>query len=148
PAAFVAFLQNHDQIGNRAFGDRIASLASEAAIRAAASVFLLSPQVPMLFMGEEWGTRTPFLFFCDFHAELGEAVRTGRREEFARFPEFQDADQRARIPDPQAVETFTASKLRWDEMELSTNRAWLEWYRAILKCRRESIVPLLSRIDS
>src|SRR5207237_260261 len=77
--AFVAFLQNHDQIGNRPFGDRIAALAPEPLVHAAAAIVLLSPQLPLLFMGEEWGSLRPFLFFCDFAPPLGEAVRQGRR---------------------------------------------------------------------
>ncbi len=89
PTAFVSFMQNHDQIGNRAFGDRIEAIAPKEAVRAIAAVYLLLPQTPMLFMGEEWGTKRPFPFFCDFPGELGELVRKGRREEFAGFPDFQ-----------------------------------------------------------
>jgi malto-oligosyltrehalose trehalohydrolase len=146
PAAFIAFLQNHDQIGNRAFGDRIAPTASLKALRAAAAVYLLLPQIPMLFMGEEWGASSPFPFFCDFGPDLAEAVRKGRREEFARFPEFQDPAQRERIPDPQADETFASSKLVWSEIDEPEHQACLEWYRRILSRRRESIVPLIDRI--
>jgi malto-oligosyltrehalose trehalohydrolase len=145
PSAFIAFLQNHDQIGNRALGDRIRA-ESPAALRAAAAVYLLLPQVPMLFMGEEWGATSPFPFFCDFGPELAEAVRQGRREEFARFPEFQDPTQRESIPDPQAEETFASSKLIWDEISRPEHREWLDWYQRILARRRESIVPLSGRI--
>ena len=145
-AAFIAFLQNHDQIGNRAFGDRIGALASPEAVRAATAVYLLAPQIPMLFMGEEWGARSPFPFFSDFGPELAEAVRKGRREEFARFPEFQDAAQRERIPDPQAPETFASAKLAWEEAARPEGRALLDWYRRILARRRESIIPLIDRI--
>ena len=88
--AFVSFLQNHDQVGNRAFGDRLTSLAPVSAVRAAASVYLLLPQIPMIFMGEEFGADQPFPYFCDFEPELAAAVRNGRREEFAKFPEFQN----------------------------------------------------------
>jgi malto-oligosyltrehalose trehalohydrolase len=147
PAAFIPFLQNHDQIGNRAFGDRIGALATRDALRAAAAVYLLLPQVPMLFMGEEWCASTPFPFFCDFGPELAEAVRKGRREEFARFPEFQDPAQRERIPDPQAEETFLSGKLRWDEPDEPYHRDWLDWYRKILSRRRELITPLIDRIE-
>jgi malto-oligosyltrehalose trehalohydrolase len=143
PTAFVAFIQNHDQIGNRALGDRIASIAPPQAVRAVASVYLLLPQVPMLFMGEEWGTTRPFPFFCDFHGELAEAVRKGRRAEFSRFPEFQSTEKQAAIPDPQAPETFLSAKLDWDELALAHHAAWLDWYRRILTVRRQSIVPLL-----
>ena len=105
PEAFVAFIQNHDQIGNRAFGERINAIAPPEAVRAVSSVYMLLPQIPMLFMGEEWAASTPFPFFCDFGGDLAEAVRTGRREEFARFPEFQDPEKRERIPDPEAEST-------------------------------------------
>lgn len=144
-SAFIAFLQNHDQIGNRAFGDRIRTDAP-AALRAAAAAYLLLPQIPMLFMGEEWGATSPFPFFCDFGPDLAEAVRKGRREEFASFPEFQDPARRERIPDPQAEETFESSKLVWDEISQPEHREWLDWYRQILARRREAIVPLIERI--
>jgi malto-oligosyltrehalose trehalohydrolase len=146
PAAFVAFLQNHDQVGNRAFGDRIGATVPQDALRAAAAVYLLLPQVPMLFMGEEWNASSPFPFFCDFEPELAEAVRKGRREEFSKFPEFRDPQQRDRIPDPQAEETFSSASLRWREVADPSHRESLEWYRRILARRRESIWPLLARI--
>jgi len=146
PAAFVAFLQNHDQIGNRAFGERISVLAPPEAVRAAAAVYSLLPQIPMLFMGEEWNATEPFPFFCDFGADLAEAVRKGRREEFARFPEFQDPKQREKIPDPQAEETFQSAKLRWDRAREPDRAAWREWRRNILAARREHIIPLIRKI--
>src|SRR5690606_7362847 len=90
PTSFVLFLQNHDQTGNRAFGDRLVTLADADALRAATAVLLLSPMVPLLFMGEEWGSRQPFLFFTSHHGELADAVREGRRSEFAEFSEFAD----------------------------------------------------------
>jgi 1,4-alpha-glucan branching enzyme len=148
PTAFVAFMQNHDQIGNRAFGDRISAIAPCEAVHAIAAAYLLLPQIPMLFMGEEWGTRRPFRFFCDFRGELGELVRKGRREEFAALPEFQDPDQQERIPDPGADETFHASKLAWDELDQPEYSAWLEWYKRILQVRREQILPLIGRIGA
>ena len=146
PTAFVAFLQNHDQIGNRAFGDRVVTESSRESLRAAAAVYLLLPQIPMLFMGEEWNTSRPFPFFCDFGCDLADAVRNGRRREFARFPEFQDPAQQERIPDPQAKATFEAGKLRWEELSEPEHADWLAWYRRILVVRRERIVPLLSKI--
>jgi malto-oligosyltrehalose trehalohydrolase len=148
PNDFIAFLQNHDQIGNRAFGERIGALASAGAVRAAAAVYLLLPQIPMLFMGEEWNAGSPFPFFCDFGEELAGKVRDGRREEFARFPEFQDPARRARIPDPQADQTFASAKLDWEEPRRPEHREWLSWYRRILACRRDRILPLLDRISS
>ena len=148
PGAFVAFIQNHDQIGNRAFGERIGAIAPPQVVRAITAVYLLLPQVPMLFMGEEWNTAQPFLFFCDFHGELAEAVRKGRREEFAKFPEFQDEKLRARIPDPQAQTTFEASKLDWSALDQEPHTQWLAWHKQLLTVRRERIVPLLPRITS
>ncbi len=112
PDAFVSFIQNHDQIGNRAFGERLNVLAPPEVMRALASVYLLAPQIPMLFMGEEWGATSPFLFFCDFSGELAEAVRKGRREEFSRFPEFADPERVAKIPDPCAESTFPRLQAR------------------------------------
>ncbi|MGH7403666.1 MAG: malto-oligosyltrehalose trehalohydrolase, partial [Candidatus Rokuibacteriota bacterium] len=113
PTAFVGFLQNHDQIGNRALGERITALAGPAAVRAATVVLLLSPAPPLLFMGQEWAAPEPFLFFSDLGPDLGPRVAEGRRREFARFPEFASAEARARIPDPQAEATFTRSVLDW-----------------------------------
>ena len=143
PSAFVSFIQNHDQIGNRAFGERLNSLVSLEAIRALASVYLLAPQIPMLFMGEEWGETRPFLFFCDFKGKLAEAVRKGRREEFSRFPEFADPDRAAKIPNPLAEETFLASKLDWSRIDA----AHLAFYRELLETRREYVRPLLPSIQ-
>ena len=142
PAAFVSFIQNHDQIGNRAFGERLNVLAPPEAIRALASVYLLAPQTPMLFMGEEWGATEPFLFFCDYKGELAEAVRKGRREEFSRFPEFADPERVAEIPDPCAEATFLASKLDWNRVDTDH----LAYYRDLLKARREHVRPLLPYI--
>jgi malto-oligosyltrehalose trehalohydrolase len=143
PTAFVSFIQNHDQIGNRAFGDRISASTPTEALRAVAAIYLLAPQIPMLFMGEEWAAAQPFPFFCDFAAELGDAVRKGRREEFARFPEFRDPGARARIPDPTAEKTFRSAKLVWDDLAREPHRGWLAWYRRILSVRRSEIVPRL-----
>jgi maltooligosyltrehalose trehalohydrolase len=142
PTAFVSFLQNHDQIGNRAFGERLNVLAPPEAMRALVSVYLLAPQIPMLFMGEEWGATQPFLFFCDFDGELAEAVRNGRREEFSRFPEFADPERVAKIPDPLAESTFLASKLDWSRVD----EKHLAYYRELLKARRDHIWPLLPSI--
>ena len=96
--AFVDFLQNHDQVGNRAFGERIGALAPEPGVRAATAVLLLAPAIPLLFMGEEWSASTPFLFFSDFGAELGATVTAGRRREFAGWPGFEDDASTQRIP--------------------------------------------------
>lgn len=147
PDAFIAFIQNHDQIGNRAFGERINLIAPEPAVRALAATYLLMPQVPMLFMGEEWCTMTPFPYFCDFEGDLADKVREGRRNEFAAFPEFQDPANRDRIPDPQAEQTFRSAKLKWDELSQPGHSEWLGWYRELLRVRRERILPLLEQMQ-
>ena len=144
--AFVSFLQNHDQIGNRAFGERLDRLAPAAHLDAAYACLLLSPHVPMLFMGEEFAASTPFLYFCDFEGELAEAVTNGRRKEFARFSAFADEASRARIPDPSAVSTFLASKLDWSERSDGEHGHRLAWIRQLLTLRRERLVPLLGGV--
>ncbi len=146
PCAFVAFIQNHDQVGNRAFGERLSTLAAPAALRAVTALYLLLPQVPMLFMGEEWQSERPFLFFCDFGAEFAAAVYDGRRQEFARFAAFRDAATRARIPDPQAERTFLDSKLDWERLAEAAPARALRWYRDLLAVRRRHIVPLLRQL--
>jgi malto-oligosyltrehalose trehalohydrolase len=138
PTAFVNFLQNHDQIGNRAFGDRLTTLADPAALKAAVALLLLSPQIPMIFMGEEWGSRAPFLFFTDHGPELAKAVREGRRREFAAFA---DAAHGRDIPDPNALSSFTDSDPVRDAPERD---AWLSLYRDLLALRRAHVVPGLS----
>ncbi len=142
PGAFVAFAQNHDQIGNRAFGDRLTASVAPARLRAVAATVLLLPQVPMLFMGEEWGAKTPFPFFCDFAGDLADAVRQGRRDEFKRFPQFQDPAQRDRIPDPLADATFLSAKLRWDEIDEGTLARTTE----LLTLRRRFVEPLIPHL--
>ena len=146
PAAFVAFIQNHDQIGNRALGERIGALADDERVRAIAAVYLLLPQTPMLFMGEEWNASAPFAFFCDFPGELGSAVRKGRRAEFAAFPEFRDPAKRDAIPDPVDEDTFRSAKLDWDERAREPHASRIDWYRRILGVRAAEIAPRLDRI--
>ena len=146
PDAFVAFIQNHDQIGNRAFGDRLTAFAPPEAVRAVSALYLLLPQVPMLFMGEEWGSAKPFPFFCDFEGELADAVRKGRREEFARFPEFRDEAMRAKIPDPLAEATFRSAVLDWEAIGSEPHRSELARYSRILALRHARIAPLVARI--
>jgi malto-oligosyltrehalose trehalohydrolase len=148
PPAFIAFIQNHDQVGNRAFGDRLTTLVSADALRAVAAVYLLLPQVPMLFIGEEWGATQPFPFFCDFGGDLADAIRKGRREEFARFPEFHDPAMRERIPDPLSEETFASAKLAWQDVAREPHAGRLDWYRRILAVRHQHIIPHLSHIRS
>ena len=139
PTAFVAFLQNHDQVGNRAHGERLAQLADPAALRAATALLLLAPHVPLLFMGEDWGCEAPFLFFTDFEGELADAVREGRRREFARFAAFADAAARASIPDPNAPATFERSRAARPPHETPVHSE----HRALLRLRRERLVPHL-----
>ena len=142
PLAFVNFLQNHDQIGNRAFGERLITLVSRDALKAAIAIQLLAPSPPLLFMGEEVGATMPFLFFCDFAGDLANAVREGRRREFARFPAFASPDARARIPDPLAIETFEHSKIVAAVEQPDPDIAAL--YRRLLDLRRRAIVPRLT----
>jgi maltooligosyltrehalose trehalohydrolase len=142
--AFISFLQNHDQIGNRAFGERITKIADARAVRAAAAILLLAPSPPLLFMGEEFGAKTPFLFFCDFEKDLAAAVTAGRRNEFAHFARFSDPAKREQIPDPNAISTFEASRLDWSQIYQSSHRDWVGFYRNLLKLRCQHIVPRIS----
>jgi maltooligosyltrehalose trehalohydrolase len=132
PSCFVDFLQNHDQIGNRAFGERLTQLSEEKKLKALSAIQLLAPSPPLLFMGEEWGCQQPFLFFCDFEGELGEAVRKGRREEFSRFASFRNS-----IPDPLAESTFRQCVLDWTRRDAG----WLSHYKKLLQLRARAIAP-------
>ncbi len=129
---FVGCLQNHDQIGNRATGERSSHLLSPALLKVGAALVLTSPFVPMLFQGEEWGSSSPFLYFTHHQdPDLAEAVRTGRREEFSAFgwnPE--------RIPDPQATDSFDRSRLNWDERKRDPHSGILDWHRSLIRLRR------------
>jgi len=144
PSAFVCFLQTHDQVGNRAFGERIAHLANPPALRAAVACVLLAPSRPLLFMGEEFAASTPFLFFCDFGPDLAEAVARGRREEFARSLRCCDPGTIEAIPDPSDPATFQRSRLDWHELLASPHDEWLAFYRRCLGLRRTHIVPRLA----
>ncbi|HSN72167.1 MAG TPA: DUF3459 domain-containing protein, partial [Steroidobacteraceae bacterium] len=148
PGAFVNFIQNHDQVGNRALGERISQLTGPARLRAARSILLLAPSPPMLFMGDEFAAAQPFLFFCDFGPELAASVTEGRRREFERFAQFADPEARELIPDPNDPKTFVASKLRWSDRERRPHREWLALTRQLLELRRREIVPLIPRIAS
>ncbi len=143
PTAFVSFLQNHDQVGNRAFGDRITAFSQPERVRVAISIYLLAPSIPMLFMGEEWGSQQPFPFFCDFGPDLAQAVTEGRRKEFAQFPEFRDPANQSRIPDPNAVSTFESAVLDWQAKDSPAHRSWYDLYQRLLAARHQWIVPLL-----
>ncbi|WP_109480383.1 malto-oligosyltrehalose trehalohydrolase [Paraburkholderia sp. C35] len=150
PASFVAFLQNHDQIGNRAMGERLRTLCSDDALRAATGLLLLSPQIPLLFMDEEYGSKQPFLFFTDYTGDLANAVREGRRKEFARFSAFADEKRRALIPDPNDPKTLAMSS----PPERPTGRHgetpdekdaldWMHFYKSALAVRAKLIAPRL-----
>jgi maltooligosyltrehalose trehalohydrolase len=143
PSAFISFLQNHDQIGNRAFGERISQLTDPRALKAAMEILLLAPAPPLLFMGEEFGAATPFLFFCDFHGDLAAAVTNGRRSEFARFAQFSSPEVRESIPDPNDESTYLTSKLDWGTVGDKVHADWLNFYRELLATRKEKIVPHL-----
>jgi maltooligosyltrehalose trehalohydrolase len=135
--AFVICLQNHDQIGNRAMGERLTQLANKQALAAATALLLLSPTIPMLFMGEEWGSTTPFLFFTDHNADLAKLVREGRRREFKHFAAFKDESRREAIPDPNAAATFQASVPDPNEADAAT----LDLHKLLLKLRHAHIIP-------
>lgn len=148
PLAFVNSLQTHDQVGNRAFGDRIAQQAAAAgrddALRALAACVLLAPSPPMMFMGEEYAAATPFQYFCDFDGELAQAVRNGRRAEFGRFARFADPAVRSRIPDPNAESTFLNSKLDWLQRQRAPHARMLALYTELLHCRQRELMPWLA----
>ncbi len=128
---FVVYLQDHDQVGNRATGDRLAATLSDGLLMVGAALVLTSPFTPMLFMGEEWGTRTPWQFFSDHEGDLGEAVRTGRRAEFASHGwETED------VPDPQDPATFERSTLDWSERDGEREQRLLRWHRDVIALRR------------
>jgi maltooligosyltrehalose trehalohydrolase len=148
PHAFVSFLQNHDQVGNRAFGDRIHEVTSPEALTAATAILLLSPMPPLLFMGQEWCASSPFPFFCDFTGDLAEAVKAGRLREFERFDAFRDPQVRQRIPDPTAEQTFRAARLLWHERLEPDHEPWWRLHRNLLTIRRRDLTPLLAGADT
>jgi len=137
--AFVNFIQNHDQIGNRPLGERLTTLAKAAPLEAALAVLLLQPSPPLLFMGEEWGATEPFPFFCDFKGDLAEAVRQGRKREFAEAY----AKHGDEIPDPLAAETYRLAKLDWQALTHPAHAERLALTRALLEARRKHVAPLL-----
>lgn len=129
---FLAYLQNHDQTGNRAMGDRSSQLVNLGKLKIGAAIVLTSPFLPMLFQGEEWGAHTPFLYFTDYQEpELARAVREGRCREFAAF-----GWKPSETPDPQSPETFERSKLNWAEIKKAPHREILEWHKALIALRR------------
>jgi len=143
PTAFVSFIQNHDQIGNRAYGERITRIAPQDACRALAATYLLAPQIPMLFMGEEWGCEQPFLYFTDIQS-LAESIRNGRKREFEGLHTIQDGQD---PPDPMIRETVEMCRLNWDDRQQPRHAEWLSTYRDLLKLRQAEIVPRLFGIQ-
>ncbi len=143
PTAFINFVQNHDQVGNRALGERLDSLAPPQLIEALTAILLLSPSIPLLFMGEEWGETRPFYFFTDFHGELAKKVRDGRRNEFCRWRSFRDEKSRQLIPDPNAESTFQASKIDWRKSREPASVQRLDRVGRLLEIRRRDIAPRL-----
>ncbi|CAB3786018.1 malto-oligosyltrehalose trehalohydrolase [Pararobbsia alpina] len=167
PSAFISFLQNHDQVGNRAMGERLTLLAEPGALRAAVALLLLSPQIPMLFMDEENGSTRPFLFFTDYMGDLADAVREGRRREFAKFAVFSNPERREHIPDPNDPRTFERSGVPMPDTDASAGpavtsvasedstdsptrhaREWRHFYQSALAVRTRLLVPRLKRSKS
>jgi malto-oligosyltrehalose trehalohydrolase len=148
PIAFISFMQNHDQVGNRAFGERLSTLVAPTPLRAALAILLIAPSPPLLFMGEEFASRAPFQFFCDFDTDLAEAVTKGRRREFAYFSQFADPEIRQTIPDPNALATFKRSVLDWEHLPEPLNQEWLGFYRSLLRLRHTHIIPRLHGMRS
>ena len=146
PTCFISFLQNHDQVGNRALGERIDVLAKSAAIKVAAAIFLLAPSPPLIFMGEEFAAATPFLFFCDFGPELAARVSEGRRKEFPTHDHRDSRGGRFEIPDPNAEETFLRSKLDWTSAGLSPHIDRLNFYQTLLRLRQQEIAFRIKQI--
>lgn len=142
--AFVCFLQNHDQIGNRALGERIQALATDEAIEALVAILLLAPSPPLLFMGQEWGTKRPFFYFCNLGPELAPLVTAGRREEFGRCPELCDPARREILPDPSDEQTFFNSVLDWNERLSAKHRMWFDYYRKLLALRHQEVIPRIT----
>jgi maltooligosyltrehalose trehalohydrolase len=142
PDKFVFFLQNHDQIGNRALGERLAAIADPDRLKVGVALLLLSPQIPLLFMGEELGAREPFLYFTDYEGDLAEAVKQGRRKEFGKFAAFTTEEAQRQIPDPNRAETFQRSCPRFDAPD-QWSRDWQDYFRHLIALRREAIVPRL-----
>jgi malto-oligosyltrehalose trehalohydrolase len=141
PTAFVSYIQNHDQAGNRPFGERISHLVPREAARALAAIYILAPQVPLLFMGEEWGADQPFLYFSDIGEDLAEAIRDSRQKELRDTPAFHEGPKAA--PDPMSQATFAACKLDWQQSEQDEHARYLSLYRRLIGIRKAEIVPRL-----
>jgi malto-oligosyltrehalose trehalohydrolase len=141
--AFVGFLQNHDQIGNRAFGDRLITLTSKEMLEALVVITMLAPHIPMLFMGEEYGETRPFLFFTDYDGELGKAVREGRRTDMDNFGGLPEGKSVEDVADPNAIETMENTRLDWQKADTQEGQGWRALYRDLIAIRKRSVIPLL-----
>lgn len=143
--SFVVYMQDHDQVGNRVKGDRITELANDDAVKALTAVYLLSPQIPMLFMGEEWASKRPFPFFSDVPAETRDLVRKGRQEELKNAPEHDDETKPDvdEAVDPTSAGTFASAKLDWDNLKREPHASWLAHYRSLTDVRTMEIIPRL-----
>ncbi|CAN7692933.1 alpha-amylase family glycosyl hydrolase [Rhizobium sp. LjRoot30] len=144
PTAFIHFLQNHDQVGNRALGDRLASRIDDRLYRALVCILLMSPQIPLLFMGDDYKEINSFHYFSDYEGELAEIIRANRSQEAENFGGYPAGSSKEDIPDPNTPSTFQMSKLRWDHAEASEGTSWSNWIREILAVRQTKIVPLLA----
>jgi maltooligosyltrehalose trehalohydrolase len=141
--SFLGYLQNHDQVGNRAKGERSSHLLSLGRLKIAAAVVLSAPFIPMFFQGEEWAASSPFLYFTNHEdAELGRLVTEGRRREFAAFSAHSND-----VPDPQALETFERSKLVWEECNGAPHAEMLDWHRQLIRLRHELAALSDGRLD-
>lgn len=141
PTKFINFIQNHDQVGNRPFGERLSQLISSEKYKLAAAIYLLCPSIPMLFMGEEWGSKNPFMYFTDLSEDLKESIREGRKNEFKEF-----FDSEHQLPDPTIKETFLASKLKWSELNNPEHKEIFEFYQELIKLRKTHIIPIIKDI--
>jgi malto-oligosyltrehalose trehalohydrolase len=146
PTAFISFIQNHDQVGNRLFGDRLSETLPPDRMKALASIYLLAPQIPMMLMGEEWAASTRFPYFCDFDDELNAAVRQGRAREFGHDPNQAGGVERA--PDPTSETAFLSAKLKWEERDVGLHGEMLRYYRRLIELRRAFILPILDQLGS
>lgn len=143
PTAFVHFLQNHDQVGNRALGNRLHTMIDERAHRVLTEILFLSPQIPLLFMGDDHLSSKPFCFFSDYQGDLARAIRESRPKEVENFGGLPDGMRPSDIPDPSAAESFLSCKLDWQEIFDGRRREWTDWLRRLIGFRRDHIVPFL-----
>jgi malto-oligosyltrehalose trehalohydrolase len=144
--AFVAFLQNHDQVGNRPMGDRITAIADRCAVRAMTEIFLLSPQPPLLFMGQEYAVDKPFPFFCDLSPELGPVVAEGRRRHFEEAPYFKELYDLDLMPDPADEETFQSAIIDLSQLNEPEHREWHALHKRLFDIRRKYIWPRIKGV--